>query len=88
MSQARLGEVDSEAALESERLALEPLLPHHAARTFALWQDDRLYTFTPVESPTELRSLEARYRELATRRSPDGTEAWLNWLARERVSGE
>jgi RimJ/RimL family protein N-acetyltransferase len=88
MSHAPLIKVDPEAALESERLVLEPLLPHHAARTFALWQDERLYTFTPVKPPTELDSLEARYRKLATRRSPDGTEAWLNWFAREKVSGE
>lgn len=88
MSQGPLVEGDSEAALESERLVLEPLLPHHAAGTFALWQDDRLYTFTPVKPPTELHSLEERYRILATRGSPDGTEMWLNWFAREKASGE
>jgi RimJ/RimL family protein N-acetyltransferase len=74
--------------LESERLVLEPQLPEHAARTFALWQDERLYTFIPVEPPTDLLALEERFRKLAARRSPDGTEEWLNWLAREKSSGE
>lgn len=81
-------EVDSEPALESARLVLEPLLPQHASRTFALWQDGRLYAFIPREPPTELLDLEERYRKLAARRSPDGTEEWLNWFAREKTSGE
>jgi RimJ/RimL family protein N-acetyltransferase len=74
--------------LESERLALEPLLPEHAARTFALWQDERLYTFIPFEPPTDLVALEARYRTLAGRRSPEGAEEWLNWFAREKSNGD
>jgi len=74
--------------LESERLILEPLLPEHADRTFALWQDERLYTFIPFEPPTDLRAVEERYRELAGRRSPAGDEEWLNWFAREKASGE
>ncbi len=88
MSQEHLVELDSQPALQSERLVLEPLLPQHAARTFALWQDQRLYTFIPIEPPTELLGLEERYRKLSTRRSPDGTEEWLNWFAREKRSGE
>jgi RimJ/RimL family protein N-acetyltransferase len=74
--------------LESERLVLEPLLPEHAARTLALWQDERLYTFIPFEAPTDLLSLEERFRKLAVRRAPSGTEEWLNWLAHEKSSGE
>src|SRR5215471_16703770 len=87
MSEAQLVEADSQPALESERLVLEPLLPEHAARTFAQWQDERLYAFIPFEPPTDLRALEERYRTL-TRGSPEGTEEWLNWFARERASGE
>jgi RimJ/RimL family protein N-acetyltransferase len=74
--------------LESERLVLEPLLPEHAARTFALWREERLYTFIPFEPPTDVVALEERFRKLAVRRSPDGTEEWLNWLAQEKSSGE
>jgi RimJ/RimL family protein N-acetyltransferase len=74
--------------LESERLVLEPLIPEHAARTFALWQDERLYTFIPFEPPTDLLALQERYQKLAARRSPEGTEEWLNWFAREKSGGE
>lgn len=88
MSEGRLVEADSQPALESERLVLEPMLPEHAARTFALLQDERLYAFIPFEPPTDLRALEERYRKLAARRSADGTEEWFNWFAREKPSGE
>src|SRR5262252_8769178 len=88
MSEGRRLEADSQPALASERLVLEPMLPEHAARTFALWQDARLYTFIPFEPPTDLAALEERYRKLAARRSADGTEEWLNWFAREKPSGE
>jgi len=71
-------------SLESARLVLEPLMPHHAARTFELWQDHRLYTFIPFEPPKDIASLEHRYRMLAARRSPDGTEEWFNWFARNK----
>lgn len=88
MSQEQFVEFDSQPTLESERLVLEVLLPRHAARTFALWQDERLYTFMPFEPPTELLSLEERYGKLAARHSPDGSEEWLNWFAREKSNGE
>jgi len=63
-------------------------VPQHADRTFALWQDERLYTFIPFDPPTDLLGLEERYRKLAARRSPDGAEEWLNWFAREKTSSE
>src|SRR5882672_523389 len=88
MSKGLVVDADTQPALESERLVLEPLLPEHASRTFALWQDERLYTFIPFEPPTDLLALEERYRKLAVRRSPEGTEEWLNWFAREKSSGE
>jgi RimJ/RimL family protein N-acetyltransferase len=87
-SEGWLVEGDPEPVLESERLILEPLLPEHAAQTFALWQDERLYTFIPFEPPTDLLVVEERYRELARRRSPAGDEEWLNWFAQEKASGE
>jgi len=73
--------------LQTERLVLEPLVPEHAARTFDLWQDDRLYELIPIEPPADVRSLEERYRMLAARRSPDGAEEWLNWMARTKSGG-
>jgi ribosomal-protein-alanine N-acetyltransferase len=37
------------------------------------------YRFIPQEPPTTLDDLTTRYRQLESRRSPDGTEGWLNW---------
>ncbi len=40
---------------------------------------EALYEFIGEGPPESIETLEARYRRLATRRSPDGLEAWLNW---------
>lgn len=74
--------------MQSERLVLEPLLPHHAARTLALWQEESLYTFIPFGPPADLPALEERYRKLSTRRSRDGIEKGFNWFALEKSSCE
>ena len=41
--------------------------------------DPRTHTYIPSDPPTDLDALRARYARLETRRSPDGTEWWLNW---------
>jgi ribosomal-protein-alanine N-acetyltransferase len=58
---------------------LEPLVPDHAEALFPGLQDPALYTFIPDAPPTSLEALRARYTRLATRGSPDGRQAWLNW---------
>jgi RimJ/RimL family protein N-acetyltransferase len=75
---------NTEALLETPRLMLEPLLPSHAAQLSPYLQDAALYSFIPQEPPASLEAVEARYRRLAARRSPAGTEVWLNWAARLR----
>jgi ribosomal-protein-alanine N-acetyltransferase len=74
--------------IETPRLVLEPLLPSHAATLFPLLRDEALYRFIPQEPPTTIEEVEARYRRLAARRSPDGSEVWLYWAARLRSTGE
>jgi hypothetical protein len=46
--------------------------------------DPRIYDYIDAE-PSE--GLAARYRQLETRRSPDGTERWLNWVNRCASAG-
>lgn len=77
-------EEDPERVLETPRLRLEPLTVDHAADLFPLLGDERLYRFIPQDPPVSLDALAARYGRLATRRSPDGREAWLNWALRRR----
>lgn len=71
-----------EVPLTTKRLLLEPLVVAHAPDLFPLLQDDRLYTYIPQEPPLSVEALAARYHRLATRRSPDGHQIWLNWVAR------
>ena len=68
--------------LETPRLRLEPLVAAHAKHLFAPLRDERLYRYEAFEPPMSVAELEARYAVLETRRSPDGSEGWLNWVVR------
>jgi ribosomal-protein-alanine N-acetyltransferase len=76
-----------EKILETERLLLEPLLPEHATHLFEGLADERHYRFIPTDAPESVEALETRYRKLSSRRSPDGSEAWLNVAMRLREEG-
>ena len=71
--------IQGEAVLETARLRLEPLTPHHAPPLFPVLSDARIYTYIPEEPPSNQAALTMRYQQLATRRSPGGDELWLNW---------
>jgi RimJ/RimL family protein N-acetyltransferase len=81
------GSALDEEPLWTERLALEPLVPAHAREFFEALQTPSLYAYWPGEPPESLSWLEARYGRLALRRSPDGSQTWLNWAVRERATG-
>ena len=66
----------------TKRLELELLTPEHAKALFCGLSDERLYTFIDAKPPVSLAALRQRYETLATRRSPDGLETWLNWAVR------
>jgi ribosomal-protein-alanine N-acetyltransferase len=79
--------ISPEKVLETRRLFLEPLTTAHAEVLYEPLLDSRLYTFIPQDPPASRQALGDRYRKLSTRRSPDGSEAWLNWAMRERETG-
>lgn len=79
--------ISPERVLETPRLLLEPLTTAHAEVLYEPLLDSRLYTFIPQDPPVSRQALEDRYRKLSSRRSPDGSEAWLNWAVRERETG-
>ena len=87
MSRDEIRLVAPEGELEARRLLLEPLNVAHAAELYEHLLDRRLYTFIPQDPPASEWELANRYRKLASRRSPDGSEAWLNWAVREREGG-
>lgn len=70
--------------LQTSRLDLEPLVEAHADWLHAPLSDPALYTFLPGDPPKSRELLRERYRRLEARRSPDGSELWLNWAARSR----
>jgi len=72
-------------ALTTRRLALEPLRPEHARELAPVLDDPALHTFTGGEPASEAE-LYARYVRQAEGRSPDGTQGWLNWVARDRAT--
>jgi RimJ/RimL family protein N-acetyltransferase len=72
--------------LETVRLELEPLRVDHAEEMAPLLADTNLYAFTGGQPPMRAE-LRARYERQVTGRSPDGAEAWLNWIVRRRDDG-
>jgi RimJ/RimL family protein N-acetyltransferase len=68
-------------ALPAGHLRLEPQVAGHAPEMFEVLRDPAIYEFEN-EPPSSLEWLERRYRQLETRRSPDGSERWLNWVIR------
>lgn len=64
-------------------IELEPLTVEHAEELVGVLFDPELHTFMGGE-PLGLEQLRIRYARLVGRRSPDGTQEWLNWVVRRR----
>jgi len=65
--------------LHAGALRLEPLVQAHAAVLYPLLADPQLYAFVDHGPPASEAALKDLYAKLEARRSPDGTEQWLNW---------
>jgi ribosomal-protein-alanine N-acetyltransferase len=76
-------ELFEQSALTTERLLLEPIVESHAEELCELLRDPELHHFVPYE-PISLERQRERCVKWAKRRSPDGTELWLNWAARDQ----
>ena len=70
--------------LRGGELALEPQVAAHAPELFPLLSDESLYTFTDDKAPVSVDWLRSRFARLESRRSPDGSQHWLNWVVRDR----
>jgi [ribosomal protein S5]-alanine N-acetyltransferase len=73
--------------IAGEGVTLEPQLASHAAELYAVIRDPSLYEFIDDKEPASEAALRERLLRLESRRSPDGTEHWLNWVVRNS-SGE
>ncbi|MBK9294800.1 MAG: GNAT family N-acetyltransferase [Oligoflexia bacterium] len=78
---------DEDLFLTTKRLVLEPVLESHAEEMFKLLSSPKLYDFIP-QDPPELEKLKESYKKWETRSSPDGSELWLNWIARLKTNGK
>lgn len=65
-------------------LTLEPLLASHAEAMFEVLSDQAIYEYLDYSPPASAEYLRGVYARLEARRSPDGSQAWLNWVIRPR----
>ncbi len=68
--------------IAGEGVTLEPQLASHAAELYAVISDPTLYEFIDNKEPASEAALRERLQRIESRRSPDGTEHWLNWVVR------
>jgi RimJ/RimL family protein N-acetyltransferase len=73
--------------LATARLDLEPLTVAAATEMVTVLADPALYRHTGG-TPPDLAGLTQQYRRRARGWSANGTERWLNWIVRRRVSRE
>jgi RimJ/RimL family protein N-acetyltransferase len=71
-------------AIETARLVLEPLQVAHAREMFEILADPAIYRYLDQPPSPSLEDLRRVYARWEARRSPDGTELWLNWVIRPR----
>ena len=67
-------------SIRTARLLLEPLIVAHAPAMFAVLSDPLLYRYLDFPPPPSLEHLQGVYAKLEARRSPDGSQIWLNWI--------
>lgn len=68
--------------LAAADLLLEPLTVAHAPEMFEVLCDPLTHQYIDHPPPPSVDHLRAVYKQLETRKSPDGRQLWLNWVVR------
>lgn len=68
--------------LHAPGVTLEPQTAAHARELFVVLSDTEVHTYLDDTPPVSVESVRERLARLEARRSPDGSEAWLNWALR------
>lgn len=68
--------------LVTPELTLEPLRAEHAEAMFEVLGDAPIYRHLDYAAPPSVEHLRGVYTRLEARRSPDGSDTWLNWVVR------
>ena len=66
---------------------LEPRSISHAEELFPIFAETKLYRFIDGKPPATVEDLRSFLARSESRKSPDGSEHWLNWVVR-KSSGE
>ncbi len=69
-------------------VSIVPQMGYHAADMYQLLLDADLYSFTNDHPPATAHALADRYENLESRRSPDGSQWWLNWVIKKVETDE
>lgn len=69
-------------SLATAHLVLEPLTVAHAEEMFDVLSDEAIYRHLDEAAPASVEHLRRVYAKREARRSPDGSEGWLNWVVR------
>jgi [ribosomal protein S5]-alanine N-acetyltransferase len=62
---------------------LEPRSVSHAEELFDVLADPRLYEYIDEDPPASVEALRAKLQRSESRKSPDQSEDWLNWIVRD-----
>ena len=66
-------------------VTLEPRTAAHAEALFAVLAEPALYEFIEEDPPVSIEALRQKFARSESRRSPDGSEQWLNWVVRDEA---
>ena len=72
-------------ALRSQRLDMEPTLPHHADEVFAFLDDIEMWRYFAHQRSESIDDLRKTYARRA-QGPADVRQRWENWIVRERAS--
>lgn len=75
---------DEAMRISTRRLDLVPLTAADADDLFPILHDPALGRFTDEIPPADVEAVRAGFARWESRRSPDGSELWLNWVVRRR----
>ena len=71
--------------IATSRLDLIPLIAADADDLYPILRDPSLQRFTGEIPPADVEAVRSGFARWEARRSPEGTELWLNWVLRRRV---
>ena len=66
-------------------ITLEPRTAAHAEELFAMLSEPEIYRYLDEDPPQSIEALKKKFARSESRKSPDGSEHWLNWVVRDEL---